>query len=584
MMRAASFAVLLIACGSTQSATQTHAAPIATTSAAPAPKSAPVVIALVIDQFAAWEAAERLDDLPKNGGFARLRREGTTVRDMRFAHAVTETAAGHSALFTGSPPYRSGIVANELVDPKTRERVSAFLDPSAHLVTAQGPTQEEGVGLPGLEVDTVADVLRKTRPHALIVSLSIKDRGAVFGGGRHPDASLWYDPDQDAFVTSSAFSPEFPAWARFLDTAALQKMRETPWTLLDPVFVSSHAKQPDAQTGESEVFGFGKTFPHSFASAKKPTKAFRASPRADEAVLKLAAAALDRRNPAEPMLLAVSLSAFDYVNHFFGPDSWESWDELMRLDASLADFFALLDHKVGAEGWSIVVSGDHGGAPLPELPISSRPWCASGAKPDFWQRPCRNVGRVFPDALRDVLEKAAVKAMGRPSKAAGHWILGVASPYVFYTHQELAPAKRKKLDAAVTAALLAQPEIDRVYPPRAPGSTCPPESDESIDALVCRSMSPRIQDALFIVTKQGSFVDTDYDLGKGMSHGGPYLFDRSVPLFVRGPGRVLPGVTLNDEIGFGAYVRAVAALLDVDPPAGASEARAIVNPERPLSP
>src|SRR6185312_12623071 len=158
----------LIACGSSQSATQTHAAPIAeaTASAAAAPKSAPVVVALVIDQFAAWEAAERLDDLPKNGGFARLRHEGTTVRDMRFAHAVTETAAGHSALFTGSPPDRSGIVANELVDPKTRERVSAFLDPSAHVVTAQGALQAEGVGLPGLQVDTVADVLRKTRPHA----------------------------------------------------------------------------------------------------------------------------------------------------------------------------------------------------------------------------------------------------------------------------------------------------------------------------------------------------------------------------------------------------------------------------------
>ncbi|HEY1956073.1 MAG TPA: alkaline phosphatase family protein [Polyangiaceae bacterium] len=568
---------MLIGCAASPGATETHAAPVATTtaSASAAPKRAPVVVALVVDQLAAWEAAERFDDLPKNGGFARLRHEGTYVRDMRYAHAVTETAAGHSALFTGSPPYRSGIVANELVDPKSRERVSAFLDPTAHVVTAQGPTDEEGIGLPGLAVDTIADVLRKTRPHALIVSLSIKDRGAVFGGGRHPDATLWYDTTRDAFVTSSAFSPEFPSWARFLDTAALQKMREQPWTLLDPVFVSSHARQPDAQTGESEVFGFGKTFPHSFAASTKPTKAFRASPRADQAVLELAAAALDRRNPAEPMLLAVSLSSFDYVNHFFGPDSWESWDDLLRLDAALADFFALLDRKVGADGWSVVLSGDHGGPPLPELPISARPWCAPGVH-DFWQRPCRNVGRVFPDALRDTLEKAARKALGKSK--AGSWVLGVASPYVFYTHQNLAPEKRKKLDAVVTATLLAQPEIDRVYPPRAPGSTCPPEADESLDALVCRSMSPSLTDALFFVTKQGSFVDTDYDLGKGMSHGGPYLFDRSVPLFVRAPGRVLAGVTLKDETGFGAYVRSIAALLDIDPPAGASEARAIVNP------
>ncbi|HSQ61957.1 MAG TPA: hypothetical protein VLM85_02030, partial [Polyangiaceae bacterium] len=53
---------------------------------APAP-AAPVVVAIVIDQLAAWEAAERFDLLPKTGGFARLKREGLFVPEMRFAHA-----------------------------------------------------------------------------------------------------------------------------------------------------------------------------------------------------------------------------------------------------------------------------------------------------------------------------------------------------------------------------------------------------------------------------------------------------------------------------------------------------------------
>lgn len=564
---------LLLGCAS--HGAEVRPAPVAATSAAAPPaKSAPVVVALVVDQLAAWEAAERFDELPKTGGFARLRREGTYVRDMRYAHAVTETSAGHSALFTGSAPYRSGVYANEFVDETTGKRKSSLRTPKVHVVTAEGETDKPGIGLDGLVVDTVADVLRKRDPHATIVALSIKDRGAVFAGGRHPDAALWYDAHRDAFVTSSAFTTHFPDWARFEGTPALAAMRDKPWTLLDPVFVSSHAKQPDAQPGESEIFGFGSTFPHSFQNARFPTIAFRASPRADEAVLRLAAAALDQRKPSEPMLLGVSLSAFDYVNHFYGPDSWESWDELLRVDRALADFFALLDRKVGEGGWSVVLSGDHGGPPLPELPISARPWCAPGAKPDPWERPCRNVGRIFPDALRDTLEKSAVKAVGK-----GRWVLGVASPYVFYTHSaaELPADRRKKLDAAVTAALLAQPEVDRVYPPRAEGSTCPPESDESLDALACRSMWPGNKDALFFVAKRGAFVDTDYDLGKGMSHGGPYLFDRSVPLLVRAPGRVLAGVTLADPIGFGAYVRAVAALLNLSPPDGASPARDVVR-------
>jgi hypothetical protein len=579
-MRRVLFALpLLLACASHEGGAQPHPTTAGVATASPA-KGAPLVVAIVVDQLAAWEIAERAPELPKGGGFARLRREGVYARDMRYAHAVTETSPGHVALFTGAAPYRSGIYANEFIDEKSRRRRSALSDPKTHTVTASGVERARGISLDGLVVETVADVLRKRSPHATIVSVSLKDRGAVFAGGRHPDASLWYSTRRDAFVTSTAFSQQFPAWARFLDTAALEGMRKEPWNLLDPVFVSSHAKQPDAQAGESDVFGFGSTFPHSFAHARYPTIAFRASPRGDDAVLALAAAALDQRKPDEPMLLAVSLSSFDYVNHFYGPDSWESWDELLRVDRALADFFALLDRKAGADGWSAVLSGDHGGPPLPEAPDAARPWCAHGESSDFWQRPCRHVGRIFPDALRDALETAAEKALG---KSDDGWVLGVASPYVFYTHSAAAlkPDRRAKLDAAVKAALLAQPEIDRVYGPRAPGSTCPPETDESVDALVCRSLWPANRNALYVVPKRGSFVDTDYDLGKGMSHGGPYLFDRSVPLFVRAPGRVRPGTVIPDPIGFGAYVRAVAALLGVPVPSAASPARDIVSPATP---
>ncbi len=561
-------------CASHENQTRTSAEPTATAtaSAATPAKRAPFVVALIVDQLGAWTFAERVPELPKSGGFARLVREGTYARDMRFAHAVTETSPGHVALFAGASPYRSGIYANELIDTHTHKRHSALRDPALHAISATGTEPRAGIGLGTLRIETVADVLRAHAPNATIISLSLKDRGSVFAGGRHPNASIWYDAHADTFVTSSAFASRFPEWARFIDEGAIDKLRREDWTLLDPMFVASHAKQPDAQAGESELFGFGQTFPHSFAACRIPPLAFRASPRGDDALFALATAALEQRNPSEPMLLTLSLSSYDYVNHFYGPDSWEAWDELLRLDRSLADFFALLDRKLGAEAWSLVLSGDHGGPPLPEAPDAARPWCPNEAS-DFWQRPCRHTGRIFPDALHATLEAAAVKALGK-----GEWVLGVASPYVFYTHfsAELPPDRRKKLDDAVTKALLSEPEIDRVYP--APAAPCPPETDDSLDALACRSLVPENKDALFFVTKRGSFVDTDYDLGKGMSHGGPYLFDRSVPLVVRAPGRVRGGATITEPIGFGAYVRSVAALLGVPVPKDASEAKEIVPP------
>src|SRR5687767_4779141 len=72
-------------------------------------RPAPLVVTLVVDQLAAWMATTRLPELPATGGFARLRREGTWARDVRYLHAVTDTAPGHASLYTGLPPCMSGI-------------------------------------------------------------------------------------------------------------------------------------------------------------------------------------------------------------------------------------------------------------------------------------------------------------------------------------------------------------------------------------------------------------------------------------------------------------------------------------------
>jgi hypothetical protein len=114
--RGALLAITLSACASTQP-------PPPSTPRAP---DAPLVVSMVVDQFPAWVVAERIPLLPADGGFARLRREGTWHRQLRYLHAATDTAPGHSALFTGRPPRESGILANEL--PNGRGGRASILD------------------------------------------------------------------------------------------------------------------------------------------------------------------------------------------------------------------------------------------------------------------------------------------------------------------------------------------------------------------------------------------------------------------------------------------------------------------------
>jgi len=538
-----------------------------TSTSTPTAPAYPVVVALVIDQEAAWIAAERWPLLPADGGLARLLREGTYVRDLRYAHSATDTAPGHSALYTGAPPRTSGIWGNEVLDPVAHTKVSILRDDETKLVWTGAPPAWVGSSTKVLQVDTVADRFRAAHPDAFIVSISIKDRGAIFAGGRKPTASLWWDKELDQFVTSTAFAPSFPAWA---DAQAVPgAVRAKPWTLLDADWVKAHAATPDDQLGEGELGGMPITFPHDVAHAPSPTSAFRGSPFADDAVLGLGLAALDAEHAGErPTLLALSLSGNDYVGHAYGPDSWEAWDELRRLDASLGRFFAALDTRYGSSGWSAVLSGDHGVTTMPEVANgipAARPWCRPDAGPDPWGRACGNAGRLMPDELGAELRAVAAKAV--PGEHAA-LVMGVIDPYVYFTPEgrALAGAPAAALRKALTAAILAHPEVARVIDTRALPASCPPESDESIDALVCRAFVPGRSGDLYVLTRPGSFFDPDVVPGKGTSHGTPYLFDRAVPLVARAPGKVPAGRVVREPMSFRAFARTLSSLLGVEPP------------------
>jgi hypothetical protein len=534
------------------------------------------VITIVVDQMAGWMAEERWPLLPRDGGFARLAREGSLVRELRYAHAVTDTAPGHSALYTGASPRASGICINEVLDA-TGKKVSILRDERTALVGAGGPLTGAGAvgsSLAVLEVDTLADRLRASHPDALIVSLSLKDRGALFGGGRRPTASLWLDVKTAQMVCSTAVCDTFPAWAVPLGSpSALAKHQADVWTLLDPGWVQAHAATPDMQDGEGDIAGLGVTFPHPLSGAPFG-KALRTTPMADELLFALATAALDAESrPGRPTLLALSLSANDYIGHTFGPDSWESWDELSRLDRSLARFLASLDARFGADGYDVLLTADHGVTTMPEATLrpATRPWCSSAgtAAADRWGRACGAVTRILPEAMAQELTAVARTTMGD-----GSWVLGVDDPYVFLTPQAraLPPGRMRALKAALTSALQAHAEVAAVFDVALLPATCPPDEDESLAALVCRS-SARSSGDLYVVPRPGSFFDPDVVVGKGTSHGGPYLYDRAVPLLVRAPGRVPAHQIIEPPVGFSSFTRTAASLLGIPPPDAARSAR-----------
>jgi hypothetical protein len=526
-----------------------------------------VVVAIVVDQLAAWVMAERAQELPASGGFARLSREGLYGSEMEFQHAVTETAPGHAALYTGRVPRETGIYSNEILRPGDVDTVSILRDRHTRLVAADGVSVKgEGSSLAALRSDvaTVADLWHAAHPDGRVFSFSLKDRGALFGGGRNPDLVLWLDTKSARMVSSTPFAqnPQLPEWAAGAGGGdALAKLLQTPWTLEgeERAWVARHAYPDDEHAGESTRI-LGNHFPHAVPSAE----ALRSTPFGDDLVLGMAEAAIkDSTSFPKPILLSLSLSANDYIGHLFGPQSWEAWDELLRLDQALARFFSFLDATVGATAYAVILTGDHGINPLPELALSERSWCAS---PDFWQRPCAPTRRlrgaakagspVAGHTVREVLHNALTREFGRP----GPWVAGVAGPFVYLSKRSGAPVDRVRLVRAGQTALRKSFGVRNLLDVHEVARICSPDR---ADALLCRSLPVDATADLFIELGQDDFFDAELDPGLGTNHGSPRRFDRSVPLYLRAPGRVPAGTLVTEPLRFDAFTRTLASLLDL---------------------
>jgi hypothetical protein len=99
----------------------------------------------------------------------------------------------------------------------------------------------------------------------------------------------------------------------------------------------------------------------------------------------------------------------------------------------------------------------------------------------------------------------------------------------------------------------------------APGIPARAEDAGDLFALVCRSWSEGLGAGdYFMVPQPGSFFDGEIVVGKGTSHGTPYLYDRTVSMLVRAPGAMEAGAVVEGPVDFAVFAALEAALVGLD--------------------
>jgi hypothetical protein len=454
-----------------------------------------LVVLLVIDQLPEWAFEAKRPAL--HGGFERLLATGEWHVG-RHPSAATITAPGHALLGTGEPPARSGILANVWWHRDVRRELHATED-------IDGAVTTKWLRVPGL-----GDAVASARTGAKAVSVSLKDRAALLPLG-HAGLAIWYDATTATWRTVqqppawlSAWNRDHPIAAHFHDV----------WTPLDAARLATLSGGPDDAPGEPGEMGFGATFPHDVGATKDPARAIFAVPAGNDIVLDTALAAVDaeqlgRRDATD--LLVASLSAHDYVAHGWGQESWEAWDIVLRLDARLASFLDELDAKIGAGRWSMIVTSDHGAAPMPER--------------------TGHGGRLTFESVKLAANNAAAAVLG-----TGDWIDDAHYPNIYFSPAMLAQPK-SELDSAakrVAYALRAFPGIERVD--RVDHFTGRCDRRTGAARALCLTFDPeRSGDLFYLPADNWILADEDEPLATG--HGSLHDYDTLVPVIVVAPDR-----------------------------------------------
>lgn len=314
----------------------------------PQPAKPALLLVLTVDQMR-FDYFERFRP-QLTGGLARLL-NGAVFTDAHHDHAITETAPGHATLMSGRFPRSTGITRN----------LAGVNTPDAPLIGAS----DLGASPFRFRGTTVTDWLTAADPATRALSVSSKDRAAILPIGRSKQEIYWY-ANNGTFTTSTYYRDTLPDWVKAFNALRLpHRWAGQAWDLILP-----ESAYVEADSFPVEGFGRNYLFPHRLPlDSAVAANNVRYTPAIDDFTLRFALTGvrtLELGNRGSTDVLAVSLSGTDYVGHFFGPESRELHDQIIRLDRVLGAFFDTLYTLRDSTRIIVAMSADHGVGLTPE--------------------------------------------------------------------------------------------------------------------------------------------------------------------------------------------------------------------------
>jgi alkaline phosphatase len=198
--------------------------------------------------------------------------------------------------------------------------------------------------------------MKSRDPDSRVVAVSGKDRAAVMLGGSKADLTLWWT--DAGFVTYSGMEARIPKEiAARVNTDARSSYGRRTVPKLPP-----DCAERSRKIGITSAISVGTLQP-----TEPNSKRWRATASLDSLTVDAALAAVKDRKLGQrdaTDLLAISLSATDYVGHYFGTEGAEMCAQQLALDETIGRLLTELDKA--RISYVVVLTADHGGLDIPE--------------------------------------------------------------------------------------------------------------------------------------------------------------------------------------------------------------------------
>lgn len=509
-----------------------------------APEKRPgLVVGIVVDQMRYDYLTQYWGQLGDHG-FKRMVNGGYNFTNNHYNYFPTYTGPGHAAVYSGATPSVNGVVGNSWYSRELDREVYVVEDDSVEGLGGEG---EIGKRSPANLVSTTfTDELKKVSRASKVISVSLKDRGAVLPAGHNGDMAFWYDDVTGNLISSTWYMNELPEWVQqFNSEGAAREYSRTIWELLLDSGQYTNSNNDNTPYEEPFPWEDEPVFPHELGKFEGETYwTVKSSPFGNTLVKDFAKAAINNEKLGQDDatdVLAISFSSTDYVGHQFGPNSVELEDLYIKLDRDLADLLSELDTKVGKGNYLVFLTSDHGVVDVPsELKDRGLP------------------GGYFESG--PVVDSLAYYLNNKYGKEI--WIRAYTNQQI-YLNRKLIKERGLSLKQIQNEAADFLLQFEGVLSTNTAHNFMNERYTDGLQAMYQRGFQYQRSGDVFIQLKPGWLGRTSRT---GTSHGSPYNYDTHVPMILYGWG--VPHGTSSKKTEITQLAPAISNLLQIPLPSG----------------